>query len=213
MPVKLPRCQALRSPLARWAVFLVSAQCTERSPLGRHSKPSRLRIALPIVAAPALASVAAAFCLAPQALADPSTTGSSTAHAVTADVRSPLGPSAQLLAAVEQPAQQKQASSQPSSYTVRSGDTLSAIAAREYHNQGAWPVLYWANHAAIKWANIIQPGQVLKVPAAPAQIPGAPRQLGPAPVPAAAPAAAVAQAPASSAGAVSGAPVAQSVSS
>ena len=183
--------------------------------MGRHSKPSRLRIALPIVAAPALASVAAAFCLAPQALADPSTTGSSTAHAVTADVRSPLGPSAQLLAAVEQPAQQKQASSQPSSYTVRSGDTLSAIAGREYHNQGAWPVLYWANHAAIKWANIIQPGQVLKVPAAPAKIPGAPSQLGPAPAPApaAAPAAAVAQAPAYSAGTVAAAPVAQSVSS
>ena len=164
--------------------------------MGRHSKSSRLRIALPIVAAPALASVAAAFCLAPQALADPSTTGSSTAHAVTADVRSPLGPSAQLLAAVEQTAQQKKAASQPSSYTVRSGDTLSAIAGREYHNQGAWPVLYWANHSTIKWANIIQPGQVLRVPAEPAKIPGAPGQLGPAPAPApaAASAAAVADA-------------------
>ena len=183
--------------------------------MGRHSKSSRIRIALPIVAAPALASVAAAFCLAPQALADPSTTGSSTAHAVTADVRSPLGPSTQLLAAVEQTAQQKKASSQPSSYTVRSGDTLSAIAGREYHNQSAWPVLYWANHSTIKWANIIQPGQVLRVPAEPAKIPGAPSQLGPAPAPApaAAPAAAVAQTPASSAGTAVSSPVAQSASS
>ena len=183
--------------------------------MGRHSKSSRIRIALPIVAAPALASVAAAFCLAPQALADPSTTGSSTAHAVTADVRSPLGPSAQLLAAVEQTAQQKQASSQPSSYTVRSGDTLSAIAGREYHNQGAWPVLYWANHSTIKWANIIQPGQVLKVPGRARQDPrrAHPARPGAGAVAAVAPAAAVAQAPAYSAGTQSASPAAQTVSS
>jgi LysM repeat protein len=109
---------------------------------------------------------------------------------VTADVKSPTGPSAQLLAAVAQTASQQaasqqaasqQAAAQPTTYTVKSGDSLSAIADREYHSRDAWPVLYWANHAVIKWANEIQPGQVLKVPAKPAKIPGAPGQLDPAP--------------------------------
>jgi LysM repeat protein len=150
--------------------------------LGRHSKPSRIRIQrlLPVAAAPALAGVAAAFCLAPQALADPVAGPPPTSHSATLDAASPLGPSAQLLAAIQLTAPQKQASSQPASYTVRSGDTLSAIAEREYHSQAAWPVLYYANRSKIHWANDITPGQVLQVPAKPAKIPGAPGQLGPA---------------------------------
>jgi LysM repeat protein len=141
-----------------------------------------------MVAAPALAGVAAAFCMAPQALADPSATQGT---AVTADV-SHLGPtSAELISAIkqaEQTGQAGQATSQqatsnlPSSYTVHSGDSLSSIAGRLYHNQDAWPVLYWANHNKVRWANDIEPGQVLKVPAKPARIPDAPGQLDPAPV-------------------------------
>jgi LysM repeat protein len=155
--------------------------------LGRHSKPSRLALTLgvPVVAAPALAGVAATFFMSPQALADPSAASAATAHAVTADVKSPTGPSAQLLAAVAQTVSQQAASQQaaakPTTYTVKSGDSLSAIASREYHSQDAWPVLYWANHTVIKWANEIQPGQVLKVPAKPAKIPSAPGQLDQAP--------------------------------
>jgi LysM repeat protein len=163
--------------------------------LGRHSKPSRLRIShrLPSAAAPALAGVAAAFYFAPQALADPSTASTvTTSHAVTADASSSQGFSAQLLAAIEQTTQKqastKQASSQPPSYTVKSGDTLSAIAQREYRNQAAWPVLYYANRNTIKWANVIEPGQVLKVPAEPTKIPHAPGQLGPEASPVSAPA-------------------------
>jgi LysM repeat protein len=150
--------------------------------LGRHSKPSRLALSLgvPVVAAPALAGVAATFFMSPQALADPSVAGASTSHSVTADVKSPVGPSTQLLAAVAQSASQ-QAASKPATYTVKLGDSLSVIAGREYHSQAAWPVLYWANHSAIKWANDIEPGQVLKVPAKPAKIPSPPGQLGPAP--------------------------------
>jgi LysM repeat protein len=68
----------------------------------------------------------------------------------------------------------------PAGYTVRAGDSLSAIAGREYHNADAWPVLYWANHHEIRWADDIQVGQVLKVPAEPAHIPAPPAQLGPA---------------------------------
>ena len=64
-------------------------------------------------------------------------------------------------------------------YTVRSGDTLSAIALRVYHDPGAWPVLYWANRNQVRWANSIQVGEVLTVPARPGHLPTAPRQLGP----------------------------------
>ena len=141
------------------------------------------------MAAPALASVAAgaaAFCLAPQALAEPSAAQGTAQHAVVADATSRLGPSsAQLLSAIEQATQHTAASGHPSSYTVRAGDSLSAIAQRAYRNQNAWPVLYWANRSQIHWANVIEPGQVLRIPVMPAQLPRAPSALGPAPAPAA----------------------------
>jgi hypothetical protein len=55
-----------------------------------------------MVAAPALAGVAAAFCMAPQALADPSATQGTANPAVSADV-SHLGPmSARLVSAIKQ---------------------------------------------------------------------------------------------------------------
>jgi LysM repeat protein len=76
----------------------------------------------------------------------------------------------------------------PARYTVRSGDSLSTIAKHFYQNPDAWPVLYWANHSKIRWANIIAAGQVLRVPAKPSRIPSAPAELGPpAPKPVAAP--------------------------
>ena len=65
-------------------------------------------------------------------------------------------------------------------YTVRPGDTLSAIALRFYHDPGAWPVLYRANRSQVRWANSIQVGEVLMVPAMPRHLPAGPRQLGPA---------------------------------
>jgi LysM repeat protein len=162
--------------------------------LGCHRKQSPIRISrrLPGIAVPALAGVAAAFCLAPQALADPLPAQGAVHHAVVADTASRLSPlSAQLLSAMEQTTQtaqtaQRQAGSgQPSWYTVEAGDSLSAIAVRAYHNQKAWPVLYWANRSKIHWANVIEPGQVLRIPVKPARIPGPPALLGPAPAPAA----------------------------
>jgi LysM repeat protein len=156
--------------------------------LGCHRKQSRIRI--PIVAAPVLAGVAAAFCLSPQAMADPST-----GHAAAADAATQLGPtSAQLLTAIERASvatqatgasQAKPSSGQASWYTVRQGDSLSAIAERAYHNQNAWPVLYWANRSKIHSADVIEPGQVLRIPVKPARIPAAPTAVDPAPAPAA----------------------------
>jgi phage tail protein X len=142
-------------------------------------------------------AMAAAVCLAPQAQADPAPAHAAQAAAATrtgimSDALSEAGLSpAALFAAVRHTSAN---TSRPARYTVRSGDSLSAIAGKIYHKQNAWTVLYWANRGTIHWANIISEGQVLKVPALPAKIPAAPSQLGPAPAPAPAPAAAPAAA-------------------
>jgi phage tail protein X len=151
---------------------------------------------------PALAGMAAAVCLAPQAQADPAPAhvaaqpAAATRTGTMSDAlsRADLSP-AELFAAVRHTSGN---TSRPARYTVRSGDSLSAIAGKVYHKQNAWTVLYWANRGTIHWANMISEGQVLKVPALPAKIPAAPSQLGPAPAPApvAAPAAASTSAPA-----------------
>jgi LysM repeat protein len=156
------------------AAFLVSATSSGRSPLGSPAKHARPRFArrLPVVAAPALFGVAAAFALAnaPAAAAAQASAPHTTAKAAPAAVR---------LDSAVRPAVKKAAGG-PAKYTVKSGDSLSAIAKRVYHNPAYWPVLYWANHSQIRYANIIQVGQVLTVPAKPAKIPGAPSVLGPA---------------------------------
>ena len=158
--------------------------------MGCHRKAPRNRFTylLPKAAVPAVAGVAAAICLAPQALADPAP-----AHAAarSATVAGALMSRDDTLAAVKRAAHTA-APARPASYTVRSGDSLSLIAGKVYHKQSAWPVLFWANRDKIRWANIIGEGQVLKVPAMPAKVPGAPSQLGPAPAPVAAPAPAAA---------------------
>jgi len=65
----------------------------------------------------------------------------------------------------------------PTSYTVRSGDTLGKIAEREYGHFKDWPVIYYANH--IKYANVIQVGLKLTIPRLPARIPAIPAVLAP----------------------------------
>lgn len=67
------------------------------------------------------------------------------------------------------------AHARPRSYTVRSGDTLSEIAAR-YHTVGGWPILYSVNKSVIEQAakrhgfrssgggHWIFPGTVLRLP-------------------------------------------------
>jgi LysM repeat protein len=146
--------------------------------------------------------MAAAVCLAPQALADPAPAHAA-AHSATAepatvvDAASYAGLSpAELLATVQQAGGHAQAT-QPASYTVRSGDSLSSIAGKVYHKQNAWPVLYYANRNKVHWADLVSTGQVLKVPALPAKIPAAPGQTGPA-------AAATASGPVQATSAVSG---------
>jgi hypothetical protein len=156
-----------------------------------------------MAAAPAVAGLAAAVCLAPQALADPAPAHAA-AHSATA-TGALVSRDEEMLAAVKRAAltTATTAPARPASYTIRAGDSLSSIAGKVYHKQNAWPVLYWANRDKIRWANIVGEGQVLKVPAMPAKIPAAPSQLAPAlappPAPAAAAAAAAAPVAASSA--------------
>ena len=129
--------------------------------------------------------MAAAVCLAPQALADPApahaAAHSATAEAATVvDAASYAGLSpAELLATVQRASGNTQAAT-ATSYTVRSGDSLSSIAGKVYHKQNAWPVIYYANRDKVHWADVVSTGQVLKVPALPAKIPAAPGQTGPA---------------------------------
>ncbi len=99
-------------------------------------------------------------------------------HAVATTAAQRSGATAAQLLSVTRPAA-KHSSALPAKYTVKSGDTLSAIAGRIYKNPDFWPVLYWANHSQIRYANVIQVGQKLTVPAKPAKIPGAPSVLGP----------------------------------
>ena len=112
------------------------------------------------------------------------TTAHRTAAASPAD---PPVQHAQLLAATEKAAKERQQSGLLADYTVRSGDTLSAIANRFYHESDAWPAIFWANKHQIRWANIIQIGQRLSIPVKPGQIPSAPSETGPPVAPVAAP--------------------------
>ena len=50
-------------------------------------------------------------------------------------------------------------------YTVASGDTLSAIAQRHYGNASRWPMIFEANRDKLSDPDKIFPGQVLRLPA------------------------------------------------
>jgi LysM repeat protein len=138
--------------------------------LGSHSKLKRSQISrrLTTAAVPALAGAAAVLCLAPQAQASPLATHVSVDRATAADT---------LRVGQQTPALLLATASTPAKYTVRAGDSLSVIAGRVYHDQAAWPVIYWANHSKVRSANDISVGQVLRIPAKPAKIPSAPAQV------------------------------------
>ena len=52
-----------------------------------------------------------------------------------------------------------------STYTVRKGDTLSAIAQRHYGKASRWHAIFEANRDQLSDPDLIQPGQILKLPA------------------------------------------------
>jgi LysM repeat protein len=71
----------------------------------------------------------------------------------------------------------------PAKYVVKPGDTLASIAKHLYFSSDYWTVLYWANHGQIKYANEINAGQVLSVPAKPSKVPSGPKALAASPAP------------------------------
>jgi hypothetical protein len=153
--------------------------------LGSHRKKPNTRFSRQVkAAAPALAGMAAAACLGPQVLAQTPAAAQVTVHHNTA-LDSAVRPAELLSDVVEakqaavRGQQQQAASASPATYKVRAGDSLTSIAGHLYKSTDAWPVLYWANHSQIRWANIVSAGLVLKVPAKPAHIPAPPTQLGP----------------------------------
>ena len=52
----------------------------------------------------------------------------------------------------------------PASYTIRPGDTLSAIAARAYGSAADWPAIWWANRRQVPDPDLITAGQRLALP-------------------------------------------------
>ena len=148
--------------------------------MGRHRKPSRIRLpqGATAAAAPTLATVAAALCLAPQAPAAASTAAG--AHPAVLDAARELAnASAPQANAAANVTTRDSAAALPATYTVRRGDSLSSIARRLYHDRADWPALYWRNHKRIHWADDIYAGQVLRVPAKPEQAPRPPAALDP----------------------------------
>jgi LysM repeat protein len=159
-----------------------------------RTKQAQFRISkwTPIAAAPALLGLVAVIALPSASTPESASRSAISHHAVSATSTRAIS-SALLVSAVRsmeasKPATVRRAAApRLATYTVRSGDSLSSIALRVYHDPGAWPVLYWANRHQVRWANRIQVGQVLTIPARPAQLPTAPRQLGPTHAPAARP--------------------------
>jgi len=184
------------------AAFLVSATFTGRTPLGRTESSASSSVKkrlLPIAAVPvAAAGLAAAFTVGNTSSAP--VADEMTGHsATTAGPQSPATTSSgtpvvslthqagglpivrmnsAMIAAIQPKGRHHR--TQSAKYTVQPGDTLASIAQHIYASADYWPVLYWANHATVKYASQLQAGQVLAVPNKPAKIPSAPRELAPA---------------------------------
>jgi LysM repeat protein len=160
-----------------------------------RTKQAQFRISklTPIAAAPALLGLVAAIALPGQSIHSVAASKPAISHRAGSAAGSAVS-SALLVSVIHSMTASKAAivgraaSTVLAKYTVRSGDSLSAIALRVYHDPGAWPVIYWANRNQVRWANSIQVGEVLTVPARPRHLPMAPRQLGPTHAPVARPA-------------------------
>jgi LysM repeat protein len=148
---------------------------------GRHSSPSQVeKVALQAgKAAPAVA-IAGALVAAPgaqhalAASAKPAATTAAGHPAHAAAATASTGTTAQatldsfatrtVTVAAAKPARHAAAATS-SYYKVRSGDSLSTIASRYYHNAAAWQYLYHENDKTISDPNLIYAGQRLLIPA------------------------------------------------
>jgi LysM repeat protein len=119
---------------------------------GRHTTPSQVEKVAEKAgkAAPAVAIAGALVALPQSAHASEKTPAKATAVAEQAQTTARLTRTA------------KSAASR--TYTVRSGDTLSGIAAKFYGNPGRWTWIYAANRAKIRNPNSIYVGERLTIP-------------------------------------------------
>jgi len=141
------------------------------------------------VATPALVGMAAAFALTYAPAGAHAATQAPGRHSAATQAAGQPPATPAWLASLARPAATvrpaaKPHSALPAKYTVKSADTLSAIAKRFYQSPDYWPALYWANQHQIRYANQIEVGQVLTVPVKPRKVPSPPAVLGPAPAPA-----------------------------
>jgi LysM repeat protein len=133
---------------------------------GRHTSPSQVEkvAAQAGKAAPAVA-IAGALVAVPQAQQVLAATGAPGAAATAGTGARPVAPEAATTASLTAAQAAGQASAQAGqSYTVRSGDTLSAIAARFYHDPAKWQAIYRANAGKISNPNVIYAGERISVP-------------------------------------------------
>jgi LysM repeat protein len=147
---------------------------------GRHTTPSQVEkvaqqagkaapavaIAGALVAAPqasqALAASANPVTATSHATAAADKTASTGAHAATATLDS-FATRTVTVAATTQ-ARHAAAAAHSTYYTVRSGDTLSQIANRYYHNANDWQSLYHANGKTVSDPNLVYAGERLLIP-------------------------------------------------
>jgi LysM repeat protein len=153
----------------------MTAGSSERRPLkirrrGRHTSPSQVEkvAAQAGKAAPAVA-IAGALVAAPQAQHAPASPGTPASGARQAAHHTAGGRAA----SAGQPARTVMLDSYSASsgnsgadrtYVVRSGDTLSSIAQRFYHNAADWQWLYHVNANTIADPNLIYAGERLTIP-------------------------------------------------
>jgi LysM repeat protein len=123
---------------------------------GRHRRPSpvqkaaqRAAVAGPVVAVSGALAAAPAF--------------ASTAHGPQVHQAAPSAASVHTVKA-HLDAAMRPVSKTARTYTVRTGDTLAAIAQRFYGHASLWPKLYHANKSKISNPDLIYTGQVLVIP-------------------------------------------------
>jgi LysM repeat protein len=145
---------------------------------GRHTTPSQVeKVALQAgKAAPAVA-IAGALVAAPQALAASVKPAAVTAqgHVTAAAGKASTGTRAakatldsfetRTVTVASAKQARHAAAARSTYYHVRSGDSLSKIAGRYYHNAGDWQYLYHVNDKAVSDPDMIYTGQRLVIPA------------------------------------------------
>jgi LysM repeat protein len=124
---------------------------------GRHTTPSQVDKVAEMAGKAAPAMAIAGVLVASPAAANAAVGGAASATSVVEQVHTDA------MVVHHQPT--------ASTYTVRRGDTLAAIAERFYHNSADWQAIYQANRSKVHNPNVIFVGEKLTIPASAAYSP------------------------------------------